>query len=142
MRAQTVRLCACGCGRPLPPGSHGNARLHPDCRKRIRKEQNRASAARSRATTPRPYRGAVRTWPDVHLPAIYGLEITAAAARLLEGASTQEYVLREAANGSTEYDAEQLADGARLLREDAQALLTALVRRLPASPTDADTLGG
>lgn len=141
-----VRLCRCGCGKPLPDGLHGNARNHPDCTARIRKEQNQKAAKRSRQ------RGAarrgfgqrfeqIRQWPDVHLPGMYALEITALAARLYEGARIQAALAdpEARADGFAEYDDADVLEGAVLLMREAEALLAALVRRMPA-PQEAHDL--
>lgn len=138
MIGPTVRLCRCGCGKPLPPGLHGNTRNHPDCQTRIRQDQNRNATKRFReaARYHLSHKGQVAVWPDAHLPGIYGLEITAAAARLYEGARTHEYMLNDAFSGPSEYTDEDLAESAQQLREESEALLRALVRRLPAPDTD------
>jgi len=131
MSGSTVRICRCGCGKALPVGAHGNARNHPDCLAEVRKRQNRQAAKKARQAR-RGFTGQVAEWPDVHLPAVYALEITALAAHLVEEAFSHA---SEQYPGQCDGDVltlEEAAEGSLIIAQHAQALLSMLASRLPA----------
>lgn len=133
MTTPTVRICRCGCGKALPAGSHGNARNHPDCLAEVRKKQNREAAKKARAAASRGFTGSVATWPRVHLPAVYALEITALAARLAQEADQIAYETNpEICEPEFLATPEEITNNTRMVANMARELFTALATRLPA----------